>query len=198
MSREIEKEKKDYYAILEKTQRYCYNGDISEWLEWYVGCLNRAVEDSLMTLSGILNKSLFWREYSAEKLSDRQKKVLNIFLDGKEAKITAQNWARLAPTSLDTALRDIDDLVGKGILSPYPGKVRKIEYAINYVKKDGFLEHFSDIRIQEVNGNYYLSATYDGNAVKERISALDHERFTSGTLSTSDLVHKYMAYLSAM
>ena len=198
MSREIEKEKKDYYTILEKTQRYCYNGDISEWLEWYVGCLNRAVEDSLMTLSGILNKSLFWREYSAEKLSDRQKKVLNIFLDGKEAKITAQNWARLAPTSLDTALRDIDDLVGKGILSPYPGKVRKIEYAINYVKKDGFLEHFSDIRIQEENGNYYLSATYDGNAVKERISVLDHERFTSGTLSTSDLVHKYMAYLSAM
>ncbi len=198
MSREIEKEKKDYYAILEKTQRYCYNGDISEWLEWYVGCLNRAVEDSLKTLSSILNKSLFWREYSAEKLSDRQKKVLNIFLDGKEAKITAQNWARLAPTSLDTALRDIDDLVGKGILSPYPGKVRKIEYAINYVKKDGFLEHFSDIRIQEENGNYYLSATYDGNAVKERISALDHERFTSGTQSTSDLVHKYMAYLSAM
>lgn len=107
MSREIEKEKKEYYAMLEKTQRFCHDGDITSWLEWYVACLGRAVDSSLETLSGILNKSVFWREFSGVELSQRQKKVLNIFLDGKEAKLTAQNWARLGSVSLDTALRDI-------------------------------------------------------------------------------------------
>lgn len=198
MSREIEKEKKDYYAILEKTQRFCYNGDISGWLEWYIGCLGRAIDDSLATLSGILNKSLFWREFSEMKFSDRQRKVLNIFLDGKEAKLTAQNWARLGAVSLDTALRDIADLVEKGILSPYSGHARKIEYAINYVKTDEFLRHFENIQIEDGEGAHYLSAMYDGTTVRERISGLDYERFVSGIMTTADLVHKYMAYLSAM
>ena len=83
MSREIEQEKKDYYTILEKTQRFSYDGDITPWLEWYVGCLSRAVDNSLETLSGILNKSVFWREFSGVELSPRQRKVLNIYLDGK-------------------------------------------------------------------------------------------------------------------
>jgi len=148
MSREIEKEKKDYYAILERTQRFTSDGDITPWLEWYVGCLGRAVDDSLETLSGILNKSVFWREFSEETLSDRQRRVLNIYLDGKEAKITAQNWSKLAGVSLDTALRDLADLVGKGIVSPLPGKVRKVEYAIQYVRSDDFLKHFSEIHIE--------------------------------------------------
>lgn len=95
-------------------------------------------------------------------LSRRQKKVLNIFLDGKEAKLTAQNWSRL------------------GALSAYPGKPRKIEYAINYVKADDFLEHFRNIL-----------AAYDGTEVRERISDLDYTRFESGNMSSSDLVHKY-------
>ena len=99
-------------------------------------------------------------------LSRRQKKVLNIFLDGKEAKRTAQNWSRL------------------GALSAYPGKTRKIEYAINYVKADNFLEHFRNIL-----------AAYDGTEVRERISDLDYTQFESGNMSSSDLVHKYMAYL---
>lgn len=86
-------------------------------------------------------------------LSRRQKKVLNIFLDGKEAKLTAQNWSRL------------------GALSAYPGKTRKIEYAINYVKADDFLEHFRNIL-----------AAYDGTEVRERISDLDYTQFESGTI----------------
>lgn len=198
MSREIEKEKKDYYAILEKTQRFSYDGDITPWMEWYITCLGSAVDSSLDTLSGILNKSVFWREFSGVELSARQKKVLNIYLDGKEAKLTAQNWSRLGAVSLDTALRDIADLVEKGLVSAYPGRSRKIEYAINYVKADDFLKHFQDIRIDEGERGYYLSAVYDGSEVRERISDLDYRQYASGNLSSSDLVHKYMAYLSAL
>ena len=198
MSREIEKEKKDYYAILEKTQRFCHDGDITPWLEWYVECLGRAVDSSMETLSGILNKSLFWRVFSEVELSQRQKKVLNIFLDGKEAKLTAQNWSRFGAVSLDTALRDIADLVKKGILSAYPGRTRKVEYAINYVKADEFLAHFRNIRVEPGERGHYLTADYDGTEVRERISDLDFTQFASGSLSSSDLVHKYMAYLSAM
>ena len=195
MSREIEQEKKEYYAMLEKTQRFCHDGDITPWLEWYVACLGRAVDSSLETLSGILNKSVFWREFSGVELSQRQKKVLNIYLDGKEAKLTAQNWARLGAVSLDTALRDIDDLVKKGAISAYPGRTRKKEYAINYVKADEFLRHFRDIRVEPGERGHYLAATYNGTEVRERLSALDYEQFVSGNLSSSDLVRKYMAYL---
>ena len=198
MSREIEKEKKDYYAILEKTQRFCYDGDITTWLEWYIACLGRAVDSSQETLSGILNKSVFWREFSGVGLSQRQRKVLNIFLDGKEAKLTAQNWSRLGAVSLDTALRDIDDLVNKGVLSVYPGRTRKVEYAINYVKADDFLKHFQDIRVEAGDRGHYLAAIYNGTEVRERISELDNEQFESGSLSSADLIHKYMAYLSAI
>ena len=197
MSREIEKEKKDYYAILEKTQRFCADGDITAWLEWYIGCLGRAVEGSLEILGSILNKSVFWRVFSEESLSERQKKVLNIYLDGKDAKITAQNWARFGSVSLDTALRDIADLEHKGVLSPLPGKIRKVEYVINYVKSDGFLKHFKDVRLEDGERGHFLAASFDGNAVRERISDLDYEQYISGSLTAADMVHKYMAYLSA-
>lgn len=196
MSREIEKEKKDYYAILERTQRFSPDGDITPWLEWYVGCLGRAVDDSLETLSGILNKSVFWREFSTETLSDRQRKVLNIYLDGKEAKITAQNWSKLAGVSLDTAIRDIADLVEKGILSPLPGKARKIEYAIQYVKTDDFLKLFREIRIEQGEKGHYLAAMFNSEYVRERISDLDYQQREEGIVSDADLIHKYMAYLS--
>jgi len=197
MSREIEKEKKDYYAILERTQRFTSDGDITPWLEWYVACLGRAVDDSLEGLSTVLNKAVFWREFSTEKLSDRQRKVLNIYLDGKEAKITAQNWARFASISLDTAIRDIANLVGKGILSPLPGKVRKVEYTINYVKADTFLQNFSDIRIEQGEKGHYLTAKYKEEVTQERVSVIDYELYESGRLSLTDLIHKYMAFLSA-
>ena len=124
--------------------------------------------------------------------------MLNIFLDGKEAKLTAQNWSRLGAISLDTAIRDIADLVNKGILSAYPGRTRKVEYAINYVKADEFLAHFRDIRVESGEKGHYLTAVYNGTEIRDRISDLDYDRFESGSLSSSDLVHKDMAYLSAM
>lgn len=197
MSREIEKEKKEYYAILERTQRYTPTGDITPWLEWYVGCLGRAVDDSQEVLSFILNKSIFWREFSSEDLTSRQVRILNIYLDGKEGNITARNWARLGSISLDTAIRDITDLQSKGILSPIAGSVRKIQYVINYVKTDGFLNHFSDIKVEKGERGYYLECSFDDTTVRERISELDYNQLSAGKISTDDLVKKYMAYLAA-
>jgi len=197
MSREIEKEKKDYYAMLEKTQRFCTDGDITIWLEWYVECLGRAVEDSLEILSKILNKSVFWREFLQESISDRQRKILNIYLDGKEAKITAQNWSRLGAVALDTAIRDISDLEQKGILSPLPGRIRKVEYIINYVKPDNFLKLFDETRIEDGEKGHYLTAKFKGEEVRERISNLDYEKYISGAIKALNLIPKYMAYLVA-
>lgn len=198
MSREIEKEKKEYYLILERTQRFTANGDITPWLEWYICCLGRAVDDSLEILSSILNKSVFWREFSSEKLSPRQVKILNIYLDGKEGNINAQNWAKLGSVSLDTAIRDIEDLQGKGILSPIPGRLRKIQYAINYLKKDDFLKYFTDVKVEKGDRGYYLEGSYNGSLVRERISDLDYSQYAAGTISQDDLLNKYMAYLSAL
>lgn len=88
------------------------------------------------------------------------------------------------------------DLVRKGMLSPLPGKVRKVEYAIQYVKADGFLKHFSEIQVEHGEKGHYLTAKFNGELIRERISDLDHEQHASGTISDSDLIHKYMAYLS--
>ena len=72
-----------------------------------------------------------------------------------------------------------------------------MEYAINYVKTDRFLKHFSDIRMEEGDRGHYLAATYDGTAVRERISDLDYRQYEEGLRTIEELVHKYMAYLSA-
>lgn len=82
------------------------------------------------------------------------------------------------------------------MLSPLPGKVRKVEYAIQYVKADGFLKHFSEIQVEHGEKGHYLTAKFNGELIRERISDLDHEQHESGTISDSDLIHKYMAYLS--
>lgn len=85
----------------------------------------------------------------------------------------------------------------KGVLTPYPGRVRKVEYAINYVKTDEFQKHFSDIHIEDGERGHYLTAIYDGTEVRERISDLDYEQYENGVRSAKELIHKYMTYLSA-
>jgi len=196
LSRQIEKEKSEYYEVLERVSRQ--GSDIGIWLEWYINCLKNAVEDSQNVLSRILNKSIFWREHALSQMSDRQRKVLNIYLDGKEAKLTAKNWAHLASVSDDTAVRDLQDLEQKGIISPYPGRKRKIEYAINFVKRDDFLRMFSGARVDMEKTAPYLTAIYLGNTlVSERISKLDFDLYQKGELTTDHLLHKYMAYMES-
>ena len=113
---------------MEKTQkRDC---EITEWIIWYLDCLLRSVEQSDETLSKVLNKAIFWQTHAETVLSERQRGVLNLYLDGYPGKLTAKNWAKRVKVSPDTAARDIKDLVEKGILIPQQGRVRDVFYGI--------------------------------------------------------------------
>lgn len=114
MSSRIMKERKSYYEVLEATQKGSM--DITAWLQWFLSCLNGALDDAEETLSTVLAKTRFWEAINDTPLNDRQRRVLNLFQDGFEGKLTSSKWAKLAKCSQDTASRDIDDLVLKGIL----------------------------------------------------------------------------------
>ena len=128
MSNQINTEKTHYYDILEKTQKG--DGEITQWLEWYLSCMERAIDRSNENLSAVLWKSVFWQRNSQTTMSERQKDMLNIWLDGYEGKLTAKNWSKLSKKSLDTAIRDIKDLVEKNVLKPIDGNQRNVEYKI--------------------------------------------------------------------
>lgn len=128
ISHQINKDKKQYYTILERTQKG--SCDITEWILWYLDCLIRSVKQSDETLSSVLNKAIFWQTHAETTISARQREILNLYLDGSPGKLTAKNWAKHANVSADTALRDIRDLVEKGILVPQQGKVRDVYYGI--------------------------------------------------------------------
>lgn len=193
MSMQISREKKEYYRILERTQRG--DTDITEWLEWYLSCLERAAMESNAMLSGILNKAIFWKTHSETAITERQKAILNIYLDGYEGKLTAKNWSKLAEVSLDTAGRDLKNLVSKGILSPVQGRVRDTSYALNYVQPDFRTLDFTNSALVERNSESFISTLYKGQKkMEERISALDKTRFNQGEMSVNDLVYKYFAY----
>lgn len=193
MSMQISREKKEYYRILERTQRG--STDITEWLEWYLSCLERAAMESNAMLSGILNKAIFWKTHSEVTITERQKAILNIYLDGYEGKLTAKNWSKLAEISLDTACRDLKSLVSKGILSPVQGRVRDVSYTLNYVQPDSRTLDFTGSALVEHNGESFISTLYKGQKkMEERISTLDKMRFDQGEMSVNDLVYKYFAY----
>ena len=129
MSRQINKDKKSYYDVLERVSRQT-DADVTEWLVWYLDCMARAINASDEVLSRILQKSSFWQSHANIAFSERQNKVLNIYLDGYVGKLTVKNWAKHCKVSVDTASRDIKDLVGKGVLEPQQGRVRDVYYGI--------------------------------------------------------------------
>ncbi|MBS1841516.1 MAG: Fic family protein [Acidobacteria bacterium] len=116
MSSQIREERKAYYAILESTQKS--GMDVTEWLIWFLDCLGRAIAKAKALTAVVLEKDGFWRRLREEGIetSDRQKQIINLLLGGFEGKLTTEKWAKLAKTSHDTALRDIQDLMEKGIL----------------------------------------------------------------------------------
>jgi Fic family protein len=115
MSRQIRQERNDYYSILEATQR---DGlDITSWLDWFLGCLGRAFTGAETTLASVLRKSRFWEQHVGASLNERQRGMLNRLLDGFDGKLTSSKWAKIAKCSQDTALGDIDDLLGQHILT---------------------------------------------------------------------------------
>lgn len=128
VSRQINEEKREYNNMLE----HCQKGscDITAWIHWYLGCMLRAISGAEDMLSSILDKAIFWQNHSQTTMNDRQKNALNIWLDGYEGKLTVKNWAKKANTSVDTAARDVKDLVDKGLLVPKSGKHRNVPYGI--------------------------------------------------------------------
>lgn len=193
ISTQINKDKKHYYDILERTQRG--DGDITEWLVWYLQKLISALEDAGSSLTTILNKSLFWQRIASISLSERQIKILNLFLDGYEAKITSKNWASLAKCSKDTAIRDIQDLVKKGILSEDIPNAKRPSYSLVFNEQDPSCL-FTNIKVVEKNGFFYLKALYkDKVEVSERLLQLDAKRYRKGEISLSNLLSKYCSYL---
>lgn len=130
ISSEINRDKNHYYEILERTQRG--DGDITEWLVWYMKTLLAAIHEANATVNTILNKSFFWMRATGIPLSERQTYTLNLFLDGYEAKITSKTWAALNKCSKDTALRDIQDLLQKGILHEDIPGAKRPSYSIYY------------------------------------------------------------------
>lgn len=114
LSAQIQKERKVYYDILERTQKGTL--DITEWLEWFLQGLSRAIGQANRDLDTVLAKARFWQQFASTPMNPRQVKLLNRLLDGFEGKLTSRKWAAVAKCSADTALRDINDLIAKGVL----------------------------------------------------------------------------------
>ena len=114
MSAAILKSKNKYYEALENTT--VGDVDITLWLEWFLQTLKSAMVHSEVVVSRVVKKSLFWQEHRNVAMNERQVKVVNKLWDGFEGKLTTVKWAKLCKTSQATALRDINDLIDKGIL----------------------------------------------------------------------------------
>lgn len=134
LSQQIQVERKHYYAILEQTQKGTLN--VTAWIEWFLGCLERAIQEAFGTLETVLNKARVWEAIADVALNERQRKVLNRLLDGFEGKLTSSKWAKMAKCSQDTAHRDIVDLIEKGILVRNSEGGRSSSYSLAVQKRD--------------------------------------------------------------
>lgn len=128
MSAQIESERKAYYAVLERSQKG--DLDITDWLTWFVACLGRSLARAEETLSAVLRKARVWERIGSGGVTERQRTVLNRLLDGFDGKLTSSKYAKLAKCSSDTALRDIRDLLDRGVLLRNPGGGRSVSYRI--------------------------------------------------------------------
>jgi Fic family protein len=128
MSAQIRLERNDYYAILERTQRGTM--EVTPWMEWFLRCLTRAIEGSETSIGGVIAKARFWERLRDFSPNDRQRLVVRRLLEGFEGKLTTSKWAVLAKCSQDTALRDILQLVERGVLVRNPGGGRSTSYAL--------------------------------------------------------------------
>lgn len=128
MSSQIQHERDDYYDILETTQKG--DLDITDWLDWFLGCLDRAFDRAETVLASVLKKARFWESHAGASFNERQRKVINQLLDGFEDKLTSSKWALLTKTSQDTALRDIDELLQQKILVKDSAGGRSTSYSL--------------------------------------------------------------------
>ena len=131
MSSQILEERKDYYELLEAIQAGSL--DITKWLTWFLGCLDRAIEQSNQITGSALEKELFWKALKRRRVSlnDRQTKVLNKLFGGFDGKLTRDKWMKITKTSSRTALRDIEELIALGIIEHEEAGGRSTSYTLS-------------------------------------------------------------------
>jgi len=129
LSAQIQRERKAYYDILERTQKGML--DVTEWLAWFLDALHRAVDQAQHSLNAVLAKARFWRRFAGTPMNERQVKLVNRMLDGFEGKLTTSKWAAMAKCSPDTALRDINELLAHGVLRKAAAGGRSTHYELN-------------------------------------------------------------------
>jgi Fic family protein len=128
MSSQILIERKEYYEILQKVQYT--DGDITDWLYWFLNCLKNSLLTTQLALEQIFSKAEFWRNHEKTVFNEMQRFMLKKLLDGIEGKLKSSKWAKMAKCSPDTALRDIQDLMDKGILRKEPQGGRSTNYEL--------------------------------------------------------------------
>ena len=128
MSSQILTERKGYYEVLQKVQHS--SGDVTEWLDWFLHCLKNAMLATENATQNILRKAEFWKRHEQTSINERQRLMLNKLFDGFEGKLRTSKWSKMTKTSTDTALRDIKDLVEKGILQQSADGGRNIHYEL--------------------------------------------------------------------
>lgn len=131
MSAQIRMERKQYYELLEKTQKG--DLDITNWIIWFLSCLINALKSTDTVLTKVLFKAGFWQKHTNTALNDRQKKLLNKLMDGFDGKLTSSKWAKIAKCSKDSAIRDINDLIEKGILQKEAAGGRSTNYELKRI-----------------------------------------------------------------
>jgi len=130
MSAQIRQERQDYYEILERTQKGTL--EITDWLLWFLGCLDRAIAGTESSLAVVLKRDQFWREHGHLVRNKRQRKVLNLLLGGEFiGRLTSSKWAKLAKCSQDSATRDIQELVEGGVLVKEGAGGRSTHYSLS-------------------------------------------------------------------
>ena len=131
MSAQIRRERNAYYDVLEATQKN--DLDVTPWLQWFLVCLSRAFDKSENVLAKVFKKARFWERHAGAALNDRQRAMLNRLLGGFEGKLTSSKWAKIEKCSQDTALRDIDDLIERGILAKDSAGGRSTSYSLTEI-----------------------------------------------------------------
>jgi Fic family protein len=128
LSAQVQRERRDYYDMLQRTQQGTL--DVTGWLEWFLGCLLRAMREAEGTLSVVPAKARFWQRWAGSSFNDRQVMLLNRLLDGFDGKLTSSKWAAIAGCSPDSALRDITNLVDRGVLAKSQAGGRSTSYEL--------------------------------------------------------------------
>jgi Fic family protein len=129
LSAQIQREREDYYNHLERTQKG--DMDVTVWLQWFLGCLLRAIQGAGGTVDQVLLKAQLWLRWAGTPMNERQIKLINRLLDSFEGKLTSSKWAVIAKCSPDTALRDINELVARAVLRKSDSGGRSTSYELN-------------------------------------------------------------------